>query len=286
MNGRVSAPCDQSLSQSLDEALSFKSGAGAPALESYIAVCRNPASSMGDFIQALLETAYWRQRALPAPVLSDACLGLARAIDDALAEATEPPYHSRRHFKEVCLGLSLLLSAGTVQMGQASWSLSDEDAWIVLLAAIGHDYGHEGRQNRTFGELEEKSCRLTGAFLRDAGLDDSVIDQVATLIRATEPTLYAALTGPAAHGAKLSAIETMKILLVEADLFASMLPEYGILLGNWLSEEFKAETPGLAQIIASPAGRLKFLSTHPYVSPNSRALNFVSVIESAVAKSA
>jgi hypothetical protein len=174
------------------------------------------------------------------------------------------------------LGLSLLLSAGGLP-------LTDEEAWILLLAAIGHDYGHEGRPNHEFGELEEKSCRLVADYLQgQTDIASKMLDRVQTLIRATEPTLYAAVTGPYAAGDDLPTLETMKILLVEADLFASMLPEYGILLGCQLSEEFQAEAPQVAQIIASPAGRLGFLKAHPFVSPNAKAMNFGSVIASAI----
>ena len=271
-------PAEQSLAQQLNAALCFSAGTDARALENYMAACRTHAS-FAEFTRALLATDYWVGRALPDPVLRKACLGLAEAIDAAAQDMTEPAYHSRRHFKEVCLGLSLLLRA-------SGWPIPDEAAWVLLLAAIGHDYGHEGRPNRVFGELEEKSCGLVTDYLqRLPGLDAAVLAQVTTLIRATEPTLYSALTTPVTRGDDLPALETMKILLVEADLFASMLPEYGILLGNWLSEEFRANAPQVAQIIASPAGRLGFLKAHPYVSPNSKALNFGSVIESAVAKS-
>ena len=278
--GQDAGGAQPSLAQALNAALRFKAGTAPDALETYIAACRTPAS-FAEFVGALLQTDYWAGRALPdtAAALKTACLGLAAAIDVAAHGVDEPAYHCRRHFKEVCLGLSLLLAG-------AGWPISDEDAWILLLAAIGHDYGHEGRPNHRFGELEEKSCGLVADYLqRHPGVDAAAQERVAALIRATEPSLYSAVTGPYAAGADLSTLETMKILLVEADLFASMLPEYGILLGNWLSEEFRAEAPQVAQVIASPAGRLGFLKAHPYVSPNSKALNFGSVIESAVAKS-
>lgn len=278
MNSAMATLKGEQLRQHLDQALSFEAGVDAPALESYIAACRVDVS-LGDFVLAILNTTYWRDRTLPDPALKQACIGLAKEIDASVVGSTEPLYHSRRHFKEVCLALSLLLSAGTSQVG---WPITDEEAWHLLLAAIGHDYGHEGRPNRSFGELEQKSCCLTGQFMRQAGMNILVIDRVENLILATEPTLYETLICSVSGGSVTTTLDFMKILLVEADLFASMLPEYGILLSKCLSKEFSVESPLAAQKIASPEGRLGFLKAHPYVSPNSRAINFGSVIELAV----
>lgn len=274
------------LAHALEQAMSLELGSDAAALETYVAACNTPESFSG-FIHGLIHTAFWRAKAPDGGDLPVLCEQLAAVIDEDAAQGAEPAYHSRRHFKEVCLAVSLLLRAGqdllAVDGAANPWALADKDCWILLLAAIAHDFGHEGRPNRTAGELEEKACDLVARFQQThPNLDRRVVATVQALIRATEPSLYTALTQVAASHQAVAPLDVMKVLLVEADLFASMLPHYGVGLGALLAQEFEPHAPALAELIASPVGRKGFLEAHPYASPNADRLGFNEVIHSAI----
>lgn len=267
----------------LAQATSLSLGASAEALSEYFTVCQAP-EPFAEFIESLVATPFWKAKRSAGGDIPRLCCALAGAVDAYYDDAPEPAYHSRRHFKEVCLALSLLLKKG---IGPSVWEMADRDCWILLLAAIGHDFGHEGRPNRVSGELEAKSCELVEAAVvalqkDDTGLVAEDLDTIRTLIRATEPTLYAVLTAAVDAPAELRRIDAMKVLLVEADLFASMLPSYGVVLGKLLGQELAPHAPALAQLVASPAGRKGFLESHPYFSPNSHQLAFNDVIRTAI----
>ena len=277
---------DNELKERLLQAINLKLGIGVDALETYFLMCERP-DSFAIFIEELIETNFWQRKISSGEIWSGICIELAREIDRFCQDASEPNYHSRRHFKEVCLALTLLLMSQSSSAGEDEadfkWRLTDEDCWVLLLAAIGHDFGHEGRPNRHLGEQEEKACHLLADFLKTrVEISPEQLERLQILIRATEPSLFNELMGRVKHLDSVQDIETMKVLLVEADLFASMLPTYGVRLGKLLAEEFATHDPALAQLIASSEGRKSFLQSHPYVSPNSQRLQFNEVIRSAI----
>jgi hypothetical protein len=57
------------------------------------------------------------------------------------------------------------------------------------------------------------------------------------------------------------------MLMVEADLLASVLPKSGKLLGKLLEQEWKSSNPNGAATVASNQGRLQFLKNIRFVSP-------------------
>lgn len=248
-------------------------------LEKYFVLCDGPESLAG-FVEALINTPFWTEKLSHGGNLPEACRQLAASIDAYVGLKTEPAYHSRRHFKEVCLALSLLLQSGrslaAVGSGASAWSVDDYNCWILLLAAIAHDFGHEGRPNRTQGELEEKACRLAEDVLgASLCLPAGCVQTIKALILATEPSLYTELIKVAVKaGEGIGTDDVMKVLLVEADLLASMLPNYGVALGKLLADEFRPHVPALADLIESVEGRKGFLRAHPSISPNLRYLGF------------
>lgn len=246
-------------------------------LEKQFAVCAGP-ETLAEFVETLIKTPFWSEKRSHGGVLPEACQQLAGSIDAYVGSKSEPAYHSRRHFKEVCLALSLLLQSGrslaAVDSGASVWSVDDCNCWILLLAAIAHDFGHEGRPNSAQGELEEKACVLTEEVLEAAlCMPASYMNTIKTLILSTEPSFYTELIKMADKaGEGIGTDDVMKVLLVEADLLASMLPNYGVALGKLLAEEYRTEAPALASLIGSHEGREVFLKTHPSISPNLRYL--------------
>jgi len=64
----------------------------------------------------------------------------------------EPPYHNRKHFIDVCISLTMLcMSESLFQDGlrnHVQWSLSTQQKGLLLLCAVGHDFGHQGLINQ------------------------------------------------------------------------------------------------------------------------------------------
>jgi hypothetical protein len=263
----------------LKQAMLFDSQSDGTQLEKHFTLC-DRLETLAEFVEDLINTPLWASKRCHGGNLPEACQKLAASIDAYVGSKAEPAYHSRRHFKEVCLSLSFLLQSGqslAVMNPDASvWSVNDQNCWILLLAAIAHDFGHEGRPNRRHGELEEKACALAEEVLGTSlSLPVGCLQTIKTLILSTEPSLYNDLIKLADNaGERICTEDVMKVLLVEADLLASMLPNYGVVLGKLLAEEYRTEAPALASLIDSAEGRQGFLKAHPSISPNLRYLGF------------
>jgi len=207
------------------------------------------------------------------------CLNLAKEIDAIYSTNLEPAYHSRLHFKDVCLMLSYLLMQEELielnELAKSTWASSREEKWLLLLAAIGHDFCHPGLINQTPFEIEMKSLALLEAFLSKSKLDNNLIESI---VRRLSPWILA--TDPLAYGGLLSKIAStqashedyLAMLLIEADLFASILPIKGQLLGARLAEEWKSINPGKAATVNSSQGRVAFLEGLRFMSPHAQIL--------------
>mgnify|MGYP006284716669 CR=1 FL=1 len=264
-----------SLFNNLQQAMILDPHSDGIQVEKHFAVCNGP-ETLAEFVEDLINTPLWASKRCHGGNLPEACQKLAASIDAYAGSKAEPAYHSRRHFKEVCLALSLLLKSGqslaVMDTAASVWSVNDQNCWILLLAAVAHDFGHEGRPNRIRGELEEKACALLDEVLGTSlSVPVGCLQTIKTLILSTEPNLYTDLIKLAdIAGERICTEDVMKVLLVEADLFASMLPTYGVALGKLLAEEYSTEAPALASLIDSAEGRQGFLKTHPSISPNLR----------------
>ena len=198
----------------------------------------------------------------------------------------EPAYHSRAHFKDVCLALSALASQvsliGAREGLDQQWQLSAEDWWILLFCAIAHDYGHPGTRNQTPFELEKYAVDLTHEFLLRYSYPllkiKSLMADLEPIVLATDPRYFATLSGRFLHQVQPNKrVDVMALLLVEADLFASALPKRGTYLGEQLAKEWETSDSKLAQIVKSDAGRIRFLEDIAFYSPHARQLHIETI---------
>ena len=220
------------------------------------------------------------------------CLQLSHAIEayNQALEA-EPAYHSRSHFKEVCLGITLLVAQqnSPTPIGASNpWHLSVEDAWLLLFSAIGHDFGHPGMMNAVPFEIEKKSIEQIHLWLRSQNLSINFIEELMTqveiIILATDPTYLSTLlkiirnTSPPP-----TKLNYLSMLMVEADLLVSALPARGVALTEALATEWQAHYPDKAQILRASDGRLKFLQHIAFLGPHAQRLglnaNRIELIE-------
>ena len=98
------------------------------------------------------------------------------------------------------------------------------------------------------------------------------------IILATDPSFFSSLlakfTKPSAKPTKA---DCMSMLLVEADLLASVLPMRGRMLGRLLGQEWELNNPQAAATVASDQGRLKFLEYIRFMSPHAMMLKMEDI---------
>jgi hypothetical protein len=83
-------------------------------------------------------------------------------------------------------------------------------------------------------------------------------------------------------GIALSSQDKLGMLMVEADLLASVLPIKGLELGIKLSDEIKHYDEVLANLIKSSAGRLSFLNSVAFLSAQSHLLGLDQILKTAI----
>jgi CRP/FNR family cyclic AMP-dependent transcriptional regulator len=114
----------------------------------------------------------------PLDPLAAAGVRIAAEIDRGVAGQARNAYHNSQHICEVVL-CSLFL-------GQQA-GLSDERLVRVVVAALVHDFRHDGTTNA--GEsfrLERLAIAAAGPYLAQAGVAPEVIERIAAIVLATE----------------------------------------------------------------------------------------------------
>ena len=235
------------------------------------------------FIDALLDTDLWQGLYFENNPYPKLCHDLAICID-ALNSSFEfePPYHSRKHFVDVCTGISALLSQniGSDEAKQFSlWTVSKEDSWLLLFAAIGHDYMHRGRINSVDYENELISLNGLQLFLNKYSDLSPEFQQnlMAKLHQLILPTCFdfTHLLYEKINNGIAVQIDYLAMLLTEADVLASTLPRRGKVLSKRLSLEWRDQNKELSNYVASKEGYEKFLQKVQFLSDQSKKLNVI-----------
>ena len=264
------------------------SGKPLDALEALFSLSRTYSVGFRQFFGELITSSYWQSQNYAANPYPQLCLELASLIDSYYSNLgySEPAYHSRKHFQEVCLALTVLLSQPLASTQKSEfddpWAISREDAWVLLFCAVAHDFGHDGSTNEVPFELEKSSIEKTYTFLSQNSSAPDLIKKLETkvesIILATDPSFLGALlakfTGSTAN---FTRIDCMSMLMVEADLLASILPIHGKLLGKLLGQEWESSNPKAAASVASDQGRLKFLECVRFISPHAIMLKMEDI---------
>ena len=237
------------------------------------------------FIDALLDTDLWKGLCFEHNPYPKLCHDLAICIDEFnSALECEPPYHSRKHFVDVCIGISTLLSQNLERDGAqqiSPWTLSKEDSWLLLFAAIGHDYMHRGRINSVDYENELISLNGLQLFLDD--YSDLGPEFKQNLMKQLHPIIlptcfdFTHLLYEKINGGIGDQIDFLAMLLTEADVLASTLPNRGKVLSKRLSLEWQDQNKELANFVASKEGYDAFLQKVQFLSDQSKKLNVIHV---------
>lgn len=189
----------------------------------------------------------------PNDPLSAAGIRIADEMDTGVGAGGANPYHNAQHFCEVVLSaLYLALLAGVEAQARAE----------ILMAALVHDFHHDGTKNMnaTF-RLEKLSAEAAAPYLEAAGVPPDVRARIAAMVFSTEVTMGTRFArdchlhfAAGAQAPLLSAIPAPLVLLAtdarlaleavivgEADVLSSvgLTVQYGELQQEKLAEEWK-----------------------------------------------
>ena len=278
---RLKMDADRDLNTSFKLLLSNPSLEG---MEEIFVIADRATPDFSKFIELLINTELWKSLDYSNNALKDLCMGLSVHIQNHNQSLDwEPNYHSRSHFKDVCVALSLLLQSQTAitnsPVAHLALSVSAKEAWILLFCAIGHDCGHDGTINTSPFELEKRSISQIKHWLNTTNYSptemNALMSYVEPIILATDPKNFQALLTKKIdqnHRADL-----MALLMVEADLMASILPVRGALLSRNLAMEWNQNYPDMAKFVNSTEGRIGFLERVQFTSPHSQVLNISAI---------
>jgi len=210
-----------------------------------------------------------------------AALALARSlsheIEDLYSHAgpgfAEPAYHSRLHFADTlcCITLQLAIEKLAIETEQAGPIDSDWCA-SACLAALAHDFGHQGKVNTFTSEVEAQTVELLLPKMKAFKLSEAIQGRVTECILMSDFSL-AKQNHQKVENAGFSCNQLwLNAILNESDIMASCLPEFGSEMGRLLSEEWKHIDFPPHVSVGTPQGRMQFLSSANFSSHSSRVL--------------
>lgn len=260
-------------------------------VEAFLWVIDKNVSSMHEFLRALVHTELWASWCIePNPYVS-MILSVGKEIDRLASVQTEPAFHSKKHMMEVCLMLSYLLMHEDecihVDSIDLVWVSSPLEKWQLLLAAATHDLGHPGLMNGAPSQLEQHSLDLLRALLIDSAYPLPVVSEVLQVLEpwviATDHGQYKALLErlsfePPAH------VDCLAMLLVEADLAASVLPNRGQELTNRLVQEWAEPYPEKSIALQNQLGYLSFLASLQFISPHASKTGLPQILNNSLSQ--
>lgn len=174
------------------------------------------------------------------------------------AQGQEPAYHNRLHIADTLVCMTYLLQASRyVNVPGANLP---QVAALALAIMAGHDYLHPGGSNRHPGELESRAVQDLQPLVQAAGLAEADIQNLTHCIMATDPSgVKACHVAVRAQRFDLRQRDCLAVLVQEADILASTLPQTQQALTQALSREWEPTQPQAAGQLLLPQNRLLFL---------------------------
>jgi hypothetical protein len=199
------------------------------------------------------------------------------------AQQREPAYHNRLHNADVVVAVTALLLVQRRLDGRTGTRPNRAEA-CLLLAAVAHDGWHAGRINRRPFEQESRSLRRTLGCLARHELPAAERRRIARLVLATEPEMVRHRHRSVRRRRfDLDSERWQSVLLQEADILASALPDPGTALTAALADEWRQTAPAAAESLRSPDARRRFLLRAAlFSSPASLALGLDHVVKEGI----
>ncbi len=215
--------------------------------------CFQTLSALPDKVGACVQAALSVAGLAPGDPLCVAGQRISRDMDAGVGAGGANPYHNTQHFCEVVLSaLYLSLLAGVASRGKGE----------LLVAALVHDFHHDGRTNlNTPFRLEKLSAQAASPYLEAAGAQPDVLARITAMIFATEVSvgtrfarechLHFAASGPRPSLSGIPAplallagdadLALQAVIVGEADVLSSvgLTVQYGERQQEKLAEEWK-----------------------------------------------
>ncbi len=230
----------------------------------------------------------WQQLALGVPRTGSrahALLAFGRSVAEQVerdgaqrhAQGQEPAYHNRLHIADTLVCMTYLLKASAYL--KVPGARQAPVAALALAIMAGHDFLHPGGTNSQPSEFEARAVHDLRPLMQAAGLVESDQEQLSYCILATDPVRVKSF-----HLAVRSQVfdlrqrDCLAVLVQEADILASTMPQTQQGLTQALSREWTPTQPKAAEQLLLPQNRLLFLEHAAlFSSPAARLLGMDEV---------
>ena len=193
------------------------------------------------------------------------------------ALSREPAYHNRLHISDTLVCMTHLLLALREQ-GQPG--ADDAHAQALCLAVMaGHDFLHPGGSNAFPAQFERLALQALAPLMQQAQMDPQDQDAVTQIILMTDPLcVKSSHQAVAGQDFDLRHRAWTTVLVQEADILASTLPETQQSLTLSLSREWAPSNPEAAAHLLRTSSRVAFLEHAAlFSSPAARLLGLAQV---------
>lgn len=188
------------------------------------------------------------------------------------ARHAEPAYHNRLHMADTLVSMTYLLKAAV--HAQVPGAASAQLAARALAIMASHDFLHPGGSNSQPAEFETRAVQDLQPWMHRAGLCEEDRQDLAYCILATDPSRVKAFhLDVRSRPFDLRQRDCLAVLVQEADILASTLPQTQEGLTQALSREWASTRPEAAGQLLLPENRLLFLEHAAlFSSPAARLL--------------
>lgn len=193
------------------------------------------------------------------------------------AQGLEPAYHNRLHIADTLVCMTYLIKASVVM--KVAGAGQPPVAAMALAVMAGHDYLHPGGSNARPGEFEAQAVQDLQPLMAQAGLFDEDRENLAHCIMATDPAQVKGFhLKVRSQQFDLRHPDCLAVLVQEADILASTLPQTSTGLTLSLAREWAPKQPEAADKLLLPQNRLLFLEHAAlFSSPAARSLGLDAV---------
>lgn len=193
------------------------------------------------------------------------------------AVGREPAYHNRLHIADTLVCMTHLLLALKEQRAPGALDVHAQTLCLAVMA--GHDFLHPGGSNAFPAQFERLALQALLPLMHETQVHEADQDTITQIVLMTDP-----LCVKSSHRAvadlpfNLCELAWMTVLVQEADILASTMPQTQQSLTESLSREWAPSNPQAAAHLLLPQSRMVFLEHAAlFSSPAARHLGLEKV---------
>jgi hypothetical protein len=193
----------------------------------------------------------------------------------------EPDYHNRLHVANTLVTLTTLLLLQRQCSGDER-SIPSHIEWVAMLIMLSHDLLHDGSINWQESQIEARSVAYLKPLMQQHQVDLADQHIIQMIILWTDATLVKA--GHEKIKNKpffIEDIDCLTVLVQEADILASAMPEVGPLLTKQLASEWAKINHHGMSALTTASGRIEFLRYGALFSSPASQLLGINAVKSA-----